>query len=108
MSFSDLNLNVRLPFSSAALPGLSQAGLGELPAAEAGPLIVVKHDRPPANPVPTIHDAPKVMRPGQFVDIATVTKNWWSFPAVGFNSILEVPVAQFEVFPPDDPPAVGT
>ena len=34
----------------------------------------------------------EVMRPGQMVDVATVVRNWWAFPAVGFNSILEIPV----------------
>ena len=30
----------------------------------------------------------KVMRPGDFVELSTVIRNWWAFPAVGFNSIL--------------------
>ena len=28
------------------------------------------------------------MRPGDFVELSTVIRNWWAFPAVGFNSIL--------------------
>lgn len=48
------------------------------------------------------------MRPGEHVDIATVIRNWWAFPVVGFNSILEIPVHRLEVFPPDDPPPVGS
>merc|ERR1712012_897840 len=48
------------------------------------------------------------MRPGQTVDVATVGNNWWAFPAVGFNSILEIPVHKFAVYPPDDPPPIGS
>lgn len=48
------------------------------------------------------------MRPGEIVDVATVTRNWWSFPAVGFNAILDVPINKFECFPPDNPPAIGS
>eukprot|EP00933_Yihiella_yeosuensis_P034428 TRINITY_DN27916_c5_g1_i1.p1 TRINITY_DN27916_c5_g1~~TRINITY_DN27916_c5_g1_i1.p1 ORF type:complete len:520 (-),score=107.93 TRINITY_DN27916_c5_g1_i1:84-1607(-) len=51
---------------------------------------------------PTVHDSARVMRPGDFVDIGTVIRNWWSFPAVGFNSILEIPVQKFEVLRPED------
>eukprot|EP00931_Biecheleriopsis_adriatica_P067091 TRINITY_DN41296_c0_g1_i1.p1 TRINITY_DN41296_c0_g1~~TRINITY_DN41296_c0_g1_i1.p1 ORF type:complete len:503 (+),score=85.86 TRINITY_DN41296_c0_g1_i1:60-1568(+) len=51
---------------------------------------------------PSVLDAPKVMRPGDTVDIATVIRNWWSFPAVGFNSILEMPVHKFEVLHAED------
>jgi len=58
--------------------------------------------------VPTIHDPPRVLRPGQSVDIATVIRNWWAFPVVGFNTILEIPIQKLEAFPPDDPPPVGT
>jgi hypothetical protein len=29
------------------------------------------------------------MQPGDFVEMSTVIRNWWSFPAVGFNAILE-------------------
>mmetsp|Transcript_40630 Transcript_40630/g.91244 ORF Transcript_40630/g.91244 Transcript_40630/m.91244 type:complete len:465 (-) Transcript_40630:8-1402(-) len=57
--------------------------------------------------VPTIYDAPKVMRPGNMVDVATVTKNWWCFPPVGFNSILEIPVEKFEVLGGEDAKQVG-
>jgi len=61
-----------------------------------------------APPKPTIHDPPRVMRPGETVDIATVIRNWWAFPPVGFNSILELPVHKFEALGEDDPPPVGT
>lgn len=64
--------------------------------------------RAPALPRrPTIHDPSTIVRPGEFADIATVIRNWWAFPAVGFNSILEIPVHRLEVFAPDDPPPVG-
>mmetsp|Transcript_144511 Transcript_144511/g.402635 ORF Transcript_144511/g.402635 Transcript_144511/m.402635 type:complete len:476 (-) Transcript_144511:57-1484(-) len=62
----------------------------------------------PTVPVPTVHDPPRVVHPGEHVDISTVIRNWWAFPVVGFNSILEVPVHKFEVLPLDDPPPVGT
>lgn len=58
--------------------------------------------------IPTVHDPPRVVRPGEHVDIATVIRNWWAFPVVGFNSILEMPVHRFEAFPPEDPAPVGT
>ena len=32
---------------------------------------------------PSVHDAPKVVRPGELTDIATVIRNYWSTPAVG-------------------------
>eukprot|EP00928_Gymnodinium_smaydae_P032694 TRINITY_DN2360_c0_g1_i1.p1 TRINITY_DN2360_c0_g1~~TRINITY_DN2360_c0_g1_i1.p1 ORF type:complete len:503 (-),score=106.98 TRINITY_DN2360_c0_g1_i1:244-1752(-) len=56
---------------------------------------------------PTVHDPPKVLRPSEFVDIATVIRNWWAFPAVGFNSILEIPVQKLETFTPGDPGIAG-
>jgi len=62
----------------------------------------------PTRTIPTIHDPPRVMRPGDHVDIATVVRNSWAFPVVGFNSILEIPVHKFEAFPPDNPDPVGT
>lgn len=63
----------------------------------------------PANrPIPSVWDAPQIRRPGDIVDVGTVIKNWWAFPAVGFNSILEIPVQQFEVLSPTAPPPVGT
>ena len=31
----------------------------------------------------------EVMPAGDFVEMSTVIRNWWSFPAVGFNAILE-------------------
>jgi len=59
-------------------------------------------------PSPTIHDPPRVARPGDMVDVATVTRNWWCFPAVGFNSILEIPVQKLEVLDGEDPEPVST
>ncbi|KAK1443526.1 large ribosomal subunit protein uL4 domain containing protein [Babesia gibsoni] len=44
----------------------------------------------------SIHSPPVVRRPGEIVDIAKLTKDHWSYPAVGFNSILEIPVYTFE------------
>jgi ribosomal protein L4 len=41
------------------------------------------------------------------VDVGTVVRNWWAFPAVGFNSILEISVQKLEVFAPDDPSDAG-
>lgn len=29
---------------------------------------------------------------GELADLRTVLRNWWSFPAVGFNAVLEMPV----------------
>lgn len=72
-----------------------------LPAEDAGPLV-------PLTRKPTIYDAPRIVRPGQMVDTATVVRNWWAFPAVGFNTILEMPVHKFESFPPEDPEPVGS
>ncbi|EKX74030.1 conserved hypothetical protein [Theileria equi strain WA] len=46
--------------------------------------------------VPSVNDPPVVRRPGEIIDIDTLTKNYWAFPAVGFNSILELPVYTFE------------
>lgn len=55
----------------------------------------------PAAPPPTIFDPPTIRRPGDTVAIGTVIRNWWAFPAVGFNSVLEMPVEKFEMFEPD-------
>ena len=46
-------------------------------------------------PLPT--DAPVLRRPGDIVDLKTMAKRWWSTPAVGFNSILEIPVFKMEI-----------
>eukprot|EP00927_Polykrikos_kofoidii_P075044 TRINITY_DN7110_c0_g1_i2.p1 TRINITY_DN7110_c0_g1~~TRINITY_DN7110_c0_g1_i2.p1 ORF type:complete len:556 (-),score=109.26 TRINITY_DN7110_c0_g1_i2:59-1726(-) len=81
--------------NNAELPENPEAATQTLPAVRAAPRI------------PTIHDPPRTMRPGDFVDIGTVIKNWWSFPAVGFNSILEIPVHKFEALPPEDPAPIG-
>jgi len=51
---------------------------------------------------PSVHDPPKIMRPGDHVDIGTVIRNWWTFPVVGFNSILEMAVHKFEVLQPEE------
>eukprot|EP00434_Breviolum_minutum_P041946 symbB.v1.2.037318.t1/scaffold5479.1/size26705/1 len=48
------------------------------------------------------------MRPGDFVELSTVIRNWWAFPAVGFNSILELPVHKFEVLHADEDQPLGT
>ena len=53
---------------------------------------------------PSIHDAPQVRGPGDLVDLPTVIRNWWAFPAVGFNSILELKVQKFEVLHADEEP----
>lgn len=57
---------------------------------------------------PTVHDAPQIMQPGEIVDVATVVRNWWAFPAVGFNSILEMPVHKLEYLSNDAPSVVGS
>merc|ERR1712232_1480687 len=62
---------------------------------------------PLATPRPSIHDKAQVLRPGDFVDVSTIIRNWWAFPAVGFNSILEIPIHKLECLPSDDPPPVG-
>ncbi|KAF4712177.1 hypothetical protein FOZ62_013610, partial [Perkinsus olseni] len=67
---------------------------------------------PEPEPGASIHDPPVVRRPGDLADLRTVLRNWWSFPAVGFNAVLEMPVYKFEVTCPvngeptssDDPP----
>lgn len=61
----------------------------------------------PEAPPPTIHDPPTVRQPGQTVNIGTVIRNWWAFPAVGFNSILEIPVQKLEAFAPDESEPIG-
>lgn len=43
-----------------------------------------------------IDDEPIIRRPGCIIDIKTLLRNNWSFPAVGFNSRLEIPVYKFE------------
>ncbi|EPR62023.1 putative 50S ribosomal protein L4 [Toxoplasma gondii GT1] len=47
---------------------------------------------------PSVHAAPQVRRPGSVVRMNEVIRHWWSVPAVGFNSVLEVPIYRFEVF----------
>ncbi|KAF4712583.1 hypothetical protein FOZ62_028871 [Perkinsus olseni] len=47
---------------------------------------------PEPEPGASIHDPPVVRRPGDLADLRTVLRNWWSFPAVGFNAVLEMPV----------------
>jgi large subunit ribosomal protein L4 len=41
-------------------------------------------------------DAPVVRQPGDLVDIKALIRNWSTIPAVGFNSILKLPVKRFE------------
>ncbi|SIO73865.1 Ribosomal protein L4/L1 family [Babesia microti strain RI] len=45
---------------------------------------------------PNINDLPVIRRPGEIVEIKTLIRNYWSFPAIGFNSVLELPVYKFE------------
>ena len=45
-------------------------------------------------------DSPVIREPGEIIRAKTLTKRWWSTPAVGFNAILEVPVFKFEVVAP--------
>ena len=49
-----------------------------------------------------------VRRPGETADIATVIRNWWAYPAVGFNSCLELPVHKFEVLDSQSPTELGS
>ena len=46
----------------------------------------------------SIHAPPVVRRPGDIIDIKHIIRNHWSVPAVGFNSILQMPLHQFEVW----------
>ncbi|SOV75653.1 mitochondrial ribosomal protein L4 precursor, putative [Plasmodium sp. gorilla clade G3] len=49
-----------------------------------------------------IDDEPIIRRPGCIIDIKTLLRNNWSFPAVGFNSKLEIPIYKFEADEKDD------
>ncbi|EUD67045.1 hypothetical protein C922_02629 [Plasmodium inui San Antonio 1] len=49
-----------------------------------------------------VDDEPVVRRPGCIIDIKTLLRNNWTFPAVGFNSKLEIPVYKFECGPEDE------
>ncbi|SCM09228.1 mitochondrial ribosomal protein L4 precursor, putative [Plasmodium chabaudi adami] len=44
----------------------------------------------------SINDDPIIRRPGCIIDIKTLIRNNWTFPAVGFNSKLEIPIYKFE------------
>lgn len=46
----------------------------------------------------SVWDAPTVRRPSDIVAVDHLVKNWWSVPATGFNSVLQIPVHRFEVF----------
>lgn len=106
------------PRHFAAVASLAEAPgeeVEELPREEEADLAPVASASPPAlmpelppRRIPTIHDSPQVRRPGEMVDVRTVVRNWWAFPAVGFNSILEIPVHKLEVFPPDSTEPIGT
>lgn len=76
--------------STTNQPGSNAAQSGGSSSSGAAPV-------PSVHVPPSIHDPAKVMRPGDIVDVGTVIRNWWAFPAVGFNSILEIPVEKFEV-----------
>jgi ribosomal protein L4 len=43
-----------------------------------------------------LREAPSVRGPGDLIDVKTLIRNWSTIPAVGFNSILKLPVYQFE------------
>ncbi|CRG98861.1 mitochondrial ribosomal protein L4 precursor, putative [Plasmodium relictum] len=49
-----------------------------------------------------IDDDPIIRRPGCIIDIKTLMRNNWTFPAVGFNSKLEIPIYKFESDENDD------
>ncbi|SBT32173.1 mitochondrial ribosomal protein L4 precursor, putative [Plasmodium ovale wallikeri] len=49
-----------------------------------------------------IDDEPIIRRPGCIIDIKTLMRNNWTFPAVGFNSKLEIPIYKFESDENDD------
>ncbi|CAD2101398.1 hypothetical protein YYG_04201 [Plasmodium vinckei petteri] len=46
--------------------------------------------------IASINDGPIIRRPGSIIDIKTLIRNNWTFPAVGFNSKLEIPIYKFE------------
>ncbi|CAD2101372.1 mitochondrial ribosomal protein L4 precursor, putative [Plasmodium vinckei] len=46
--------------------------------------------------IASINDDPIIRRPGSIIDIKTLIRNNWTFPAVGFNSKLEIPIYKFE------------
>ncbi|KAK2196814.1 bifunctional Ribosomal protein L4 domain superfamily/50S ribosomal protein uL4/Ribosomal protein L4-L1e [Babesia duncani] len=48
------------------------------------------------SPTANVNDPPIIRRPGEIIDVSTVIRGYWSYPAVGFNSILELPVYVFE------------
>ncbi|KAI4840012.1 ribosomal protein L4 [Plasmodium brasilianum] len=49
-----------------------------------------------------INDDPIIRRPGCIIDIKTLMRNNWTFPAVGFNSKLEIPIYKFETDKQDE------
>ena len=58
---------------------------------------VIKNKKPPG-----IHDPPVIRRPGDIVQASYIVRNSWSCPAVGFNSILQIPIHKFEVWKEED------
>lgn len=46
--------------------------------------------------VVALSELPVLRSPGEIIDIKTLIRNWSTIPAVGFNSILKVPVHKFE------------
>jgi len=92
----------------AVAPGHSRRGRPDHPAPDTGgargargaPTGAVGSSSPPI-PSQSIHAAPTVRRPGDIIDVRALIRNWWSVPAVGFNSILQIPVHRFEVWDDD-------
>ena len=46
--------------------------------------------------VPVLQENTVIREPGDIIDIKTMIRNWSTIPAVGFNSILKVPIHKFE------------
>ena len=44
-----------------------------------------------------LHESPVIRQPGEIIDIKTMLRNWSTIPAVGFNSVLKLPVNKFEL-----------
>lgn len=46
--------------------------------------------------VPALHESLQVRQPGEIINIKQLIRNWATIPAVGFNSVLKLPVHKFE------------